>query len=119
MAEYKGVIIFGEVTNGKLASITAELLGCGRNFADELKEDLCCLLVSDEVGETAPRDAIAFGADKVYTVEDSLLKEYQGETYIQVVERLAKELSPRVILMGQTPVGRDLAPRLAFRLGTG
>ena len=119
MAEYKGVLIFGEVTNGKLASITTELLGCGRNFADELKEDLCCLLVSDKTGETAPRDAIAFGADKVYTVEDSLLKEYQGETYIQVVERLAKELSPRVILMGQTPVGRDLAPRLAFRLGTG
>jgi len=118
MAEYKGVIVYGESTNGKLPSITTELLGCGRSLADELKEDLSCLLLSDTVGD-APKEAIAFGADKVYIIEDPLLKEYQTETYIQVVEKLAKEISPRIILMGQTPIGRDLAPRLAFRLGTG
>jgi len=118
MAEYKGVIVCGELTNGKLLSITTELLGCGRNLATTLKEDLSCLLLSDTVGET-PKEAIAFGADEVYTVEDPSLKEYQADTYIQVVEKLAKETSPRIILMGQTPIGRDLAPRLAFRLGTG
>jgi len=118
MAEYKGVIVYGELTNGKLLSITTELLGRGRNLATALKEDLSCLLLSDTVGET-PKEAIAFGADEVYTVEDPSLKEYQADTYIQVVEKLAKETSPRIILMGQTPIGRDLAPRLAFRLGTG
>ena len=40
MAEYKGVIVYGELINGKLPSITTELLGCGRNLADDLKEDL-------------------------------------------------------------------------------
>ena len=119
MAEYKGVMIFGELANGKLASITAELLGCGRNFADELQEDLCCLLAGDKVNEAATKEAIAFGADKVYVIEDALLKEYQGETFVQVVGKLARESSPKIILMGQTPVGRDLAPRLAFRLGVG
>ncbi len=118
MTEYKGVIVYGELINGKLPSITTELLGCGRNLADDLKEDLSCLLASDAVGETA-KEAIAFGADKVYTVEDPSLKEYQADTCIQVAEKLAREISPRIILLGQTSMGRDLAPRLAFRLGTG
>ena len=117
MAEYKGILVFGELTDGKLASITAELLGCGRKLADELKEDLSCLLVSDVVGDLA-KEAIAFGADRVYVVEHPVLKEYQADSYMQVAEKLVKEISPRVVLMGQTSIGRDLAPRLAFRLGT-
>jgi len=117
MAEYKGILVFGELADGKLASITTELLGCGRKLADELKEGLSCLLASDTVGG-ASKEAIAFGADKVYVVEDSTLKEYQADSYMQVAEKLAKDVSPRVILIGQTSMGRDLAPRLAFRLGT-
>ncbi|MCK5124047.1 MAG: electron transfer flavoprotein subunit alpha/FixB family protein [Dehalococcoidia bacterium] len=117
MAEYKGILVCGELMDGKLASITTELLGCGRKLADDLKEDLCCLLAGDSVGE-ASKEAIAFGADKVYTVEHPILKEYQADSYIQVAEKLARDISPRIILMGQTSMGRDFAPRLSFRLGT-
>jgi electron transfer flavoprotein alpha subunit len=116
MAEYKGVLVCGELADGKLASITTELLGCGRKLADDLKEELSCLLASDAVAD-ASKEAVAFGADKVFVVEHAALKEYQADAYVQVVEKLVKETSPRVILMGQTFMGRDLAPRLAFRLG--
>lgn len=116
MAEYKGILVCGELADGKLAAITTELLGCGRKLANDLKDDLSCLLASDSVGE-APKEAIAFGADKAYTVEHPALKEYQADSYIQVVEKLAKDISPKLILMGQTSMGRDLAPRVAFRLG--
>jgi electron transfer flavoprotein alpha subunit len=117
MAEYKGILVCGELADGKLASITTELLGCGRKLADDLKEDLFCLLASGAVNG-ASKEAIAFGADKVYAVEHPALKEYQADSYIQVAEKLVKEISPRAILIGQTSMGRDLAPRLAFRLGT-
>ena len=117
MAEYKGILVFGELADGKLASITTELLGCGRKLADDLKEDLSCLLASDAIGG-ASKEATAFGADKVYAVEHPALKEYQADSYMQAAEKLVKEISPRTILMGQTSMGRDLAPRLAFRLGT-
>jgi len=117
MAEYKGILVCGELANGKLASITTELLGCGRKLADDLKEDLSCLLASDAVGG-ASKEAIAFGADKVYAVEHPALKEYQADSYMQAVEKLVNEISPRAILIGQTSMGRDLAPRLAFKLGT-
>ncbi|HXZ94896.1 MAG TPA: electron transfer flavoprotein subunit alpha/FixB family protein [Dehalococcoidia bacterium] len=117
MAEYKGILVCGELTDGKLAAITTELLGCGRKLANELKENVSCLLAGDAVGG-ASKEAIAFGADKVYVVEHLALKEYQADSYIQVAEKLVKDISPRMILMGQTSIGRDLAPRLAFRLGT-
>ena len=116
MAEAKGIMVYGEIVDGNLSSITTELLGCGRQLADELKEDLACIFLGDQLGE-APKKAIAFGADKVYTIEDPLLKDYQTDSYVAVMEKAVKDISPRIILLGQTSVGRDLAPRLAFRLG--
>jgi electron transfer flavoprotein alpha subunit len=118
MADYKGVLVFGEIADGKLTSITAELLGCGRRLADELKEELICILVGDKVADAA-NSAISSGADKVYIAEDPLLKEYQTDAYLAVMEKATKDIMPRILLFGQTAIGRDLAPRLAFRLGTG
>ncbi len=116
MAENKGVMVYGEMVEGKLSSIATELLGCGRRLADELKEELLCVLVGDKLGEVSQK-AIAYGADKVYTTEDPLLKEYQTDSYVAVLEKAVKDVLPRILLLGQTSVGRDLAPRLAFRLG--
>jgi electron transfer flavoprotein alpha subunit len=58
------------------------------------------------------------GADKVVVVDDEVLKDYQGDAYVHVGERICKEADPSVVLFGQTAIGRDLAPRLAARLGT-
>ncbi|MFH1087036.1 MAG: electron transfer flavoprotein subunit alpha/FixB family protein [Chloroflexota bacterium] len=117
MAEHKGVMVCGEAGNGKLASITAELLGCGRKLADQLGEEVSCILLGDQIG-TLSQDAIALGADRVFAVEDPLLKGYVNETYTSAMEQVVKEASPRILLLGQTALGRDLAPRLAFRLNT-
>lgn len=116
MAEFNGVLVFGETANGKLNSITTEILGCGRRLADELKESLTCVLSGTQLGN-APQEAIAYGADKVIAIDDPLLKDYQTDTYIAVTEKVVKETSPKILLFGQTSIGRDLAPRLAFRLG--
>ena len=117
MTEYKGVMVYAEVTDGKLAAIATELLGCGRKLADELGEELMATLAGRAVSNLAP-EAIAFGADKVYTVEDQLLQDYQTDSYLPVMAKIAGEAMPQIILLGQTEIGRDLAPRLAFRLET-
>jgi len=116
MADNKGILVVGEVAGGKLLPITAELLGAGKRLATELGESLSCILISDKVGDAA-KVAIVAGADKVYVTEDAQLKDYCNDTYIQVVEKAVKDLAPRVVIMGQTSMGRDLAPRLSFRLG--
>jgi electron transfer flavoprotein alpha subunit len=117
MAEYQGVLVFGEVNEGKLAGITSELLGGGRGLANDLGQELACVLAGSGI-ESLAQEAIAFGADKVYLVDDPLLKEYQTDSYTTVVEKVVGQAMPQVLLLGHTNIGRDLAPRLAFRLGT-
>lgn len=118
MADNKGVMIVGECVDCAPVAITHELLGVGRKLADSLGEPLSAVLLADKVGDTA-KDAIAFGADKVYVVESPLLKDYVTDSYVDAIEKLCHEVKPNIVLVGQTPMGRDLAPRLAFRLGTG
>lgn len=117
MADYQGVLAHCEAGEGKLAAIATEVLGAGRKLADELGEPLSAVLVGSGVGALA-KEAIAYGADKVYVVDDQLLKDYQTTTYVTATEKVVKEATPRIIILGQTAVGRDLAPRLAFRLET-
>src|SRR4030065_540558 len=71
MDNHKGVLVCGEIAEGKLAPITIELLGVGRKLANELGEDLSTLLMSSKTGGLG-QEAIAYGADKVYVAEDSL-----------------------------------------------
>ena len=117
MTEYRGVMVFVETTEGRLSAMATELLGCGRRLADDLGEELGAVLVGSDIGGLS-RKAVAFGADTVYVVDDPLLQDYQADAYVQVMEKVVKQVMPRVLLLGQTAVGCDLAPRLAFRLGT-
>jgi len=110
-------MILAEAVDGKLVTITTELLGAGRKLADDLGEELSAVLVGSDVSGLA-QEAIAFGADKVYVVDDALLKDYQTDSYMAVLTKVIGEAPPKVLLMGQNSIGRDLAPRLAFRLNT-
>ena len=117
MAEYKGVMVYCEVSEGKLASIATELLSGGRKLADDLGQELSAVLAGSGISNLA-KEAIAFGADKAYVVDDPLLTDYQTDSYVAVMEKVVKQVMPQVLILGQTSIGRDLAPRLAFRLNT-
>ena len=117
MSEYKGVMVYGEVAEGRLSAIATELLGYGKKLADGLGQELSAVLVGSGISGVA-QEAIAFGADKVYVVDDPLLNNYQADSYLSVVEKVAQQAMPQIILLGQTSVGRDLAPKLAFKLET-
>ena len=117
MSDNKGVMILAEVVEGKLSGTGAELLGCGRKLADDLGQELSAVILGSGISGLA-QEAISQGADKVYVVDDPLLKDYRTDSYLSVMEKVVKEAMPQIVLMGQTSVGRDLAPRLAFRLET-
>jgi electron transfer flavoprotein alpha subunit len=109
-----GVLVFGEVTEGgQLAPVTGELLAAAKSLGGPVT---CALLGAGTEGPAAACGAL--GADKVIVVDDPLLKGYQGDAYVPVGERICKEADPSVVLFGQTMIGRDMAPRLAARLGT-
>jgi electron transfer flavoprotein alpha subunit len=113
-----GVLVHGEVSGGKLAPVAAELLGAGRRLAAELGQELSAVLIGSDIGGPAG-EAIAFGADTVYVVDDPSLKDYATEPYLTAMEKVVQQALPSIVLLGQTSSGRDLAPWLAFRLDTG
>jgi electron transfer flavoprotein alpha subunit len=118
MSENTGVLVHCEVTNGRLAPIAIELLGAGGRLASELGQELSAIIIGSSIGGAA-QEAVACGAKKVYVADDSSLKDYATEPYLIIMEKLAQQAMPSVILMGQTSSGRDMAPWLAFRLDTG
>lgn len=117
MADPTGVMTYCEITAGALSSIGAQLLGCGRRLADDLGQQLSAVLVGSDVAGLAS-EVIALGADTVYVVDDPLLKQYQTDAYVAAMEAVVKQAMPRIIIFGQTSVGRDMVPMLAFRLDT-
>ena len=118
MADGTGVLILGDASGGQLGSTTLELLTAGQKVAADLGEELSVALLGDTL-DVAAQQAIAHGAQKVYAVNHPLLAEYQVDLHLSAVEALCKEISPRVVLIARTNEGRELAPRLAFRLGVG
>ena len=116
MSEYRGVLILGEMEDGGISSITKELLGIGRKLADELGEELSALLIGSEI-KALSQEAIAWGSDKVYVADNPALASYSSDGYTAIATKVCQEAAPSIILMGQTSIGRDVAPRLAARLG--
>ena len=114
---HKGVWIFAEQRNGKVASVAYELLGIGRKLADDLNTDLSAVLFG--ASEDAARELIRWGADKVYLSKNEILERFNDEPYAELMTSLIKESRPEIVLAGATPIGRSFVPRVAARLRTG
>ncbi len=117
MAESRGVMVHGEIADGKLAPIALELIGAGSRLAENLEQELSVVLIGSNIAGLA-QEAIAYGANKIYVVDDPILKDYLTDSYLMVMDKVTKLVMPQILLLGQTHTGRDLTPRLAFRLNT-
>lgn len=117
MTDYRGVLVLAETQDKGITSVTKELLGIGRKLADELGEELGALLIGSGM-DAASREVAAWGIDTVYVADSPDLAGFNSDSYTAVATRICQEAAPSIILMGQTSIGRDIAPRVAARLGT-
>ncbi|TAL24978.1 MAG: 4Fe-4S dicluster domain-containing protein [Nitrospirae bacterium] len=115
--EGKGVWIFAEQREGKVAAVALELLGAGRRLADELKTELSAVLFG--ATENEAEELIKWGADKVYHSPDRIFEKFNDEPYSKLLINLIREHKPEIVLAGATPIGRSFIPRVAARLRTG
>jgi len=113
MSEHEGVWVFSENQ-----PLMLELLGKGREIADKLQTELTAIIIGYNVKEKA-EEAIKYGADKVYVVDNTLLETFQAEPYLSVLTSLTLDYKPETLLIGSTKDGKAIAARLATRLNTG
>jgi electron transfer flavoprotein alpha subunit len=110
------ILVCGEIADGQMTSTTRELLSLGRSLADGLHQSLNTLIIGKDLQELS-KEAIAFGADRVYSVDSTPFSEFHPDSYTVIIAKVCQQIAPSVILLGQTDIGRDVAPRLAARLG--
>ncbi len=118
LAAYSGVWVWVEQFNGKTGSISVEMLGQGRKLADRRKVLLTACVLGHNVEHIA-KEAISFGADRVFWVDDQSLAAYSTAPYASTLINLVREYKPEIFLMGASSRGRDLAGSVASILYTG
>jgi len=118
LAQYRGVWVFIEQTEGEAARVSWELLGKGRELADTIGVELVAVVLGEQV-EKLCYEAFAYGADKAYLVDARVFRHYRTEAYLKALCHLIDAHKPEIILMGATGLGRDLAGAVATVVGTG
>ncbi|HUU81869.1 MAG TPA: electron transfer flavoprotein subunit alpha/FixB family protein [Phycisphaerae bacterium] len=112
------VWVFAEQEDGSLSDVSLELCGRARELADRVGVQMGVVLPGWNVRELSYR-LIAHGADRVYCVHDTELEHYRTMPYARVMCELIARHKPQIVIYGATPIGRDLAPRVASEMKAG
>lgn len=116
--QYKGVWVWVEQLQGEAGSISWEMIGKGRELADQRQTTLTACVLGHQVEHIA-HQAIAYGADRVILVDDPVLKHYRTEPYAAVLVDLIRQYKPEIFILGASTRGRDLAGAVATEIFTG
>ena len=112
------ILAVGEVVDGKLDTACGELVAAGRAISADLDAEVAVVVMTAPSCELSA-DVRCLDADRLYTVKDPLLAKPNIDLYVSALQQISRQLKPSVILISKTPMGRDLGPKLAYRLGVG
>ncbi len=122
LARYHGIFVWVELTedgsNTKPRKVALELLGKGRQLADQLGQMLTAVVITGST-DFDPASLGAYGADRTIICRHDLLAKYSTDGFTHAISAIIASHMPSVVLYGATPHGRDLAPRVAARLKLG
>lgn len=108
------VLVYAEHKDGKIKKVTHELLA---EAARSGAEPVAFLAGAGVDGLT--KDLAAMGAKRVFLANGDAAKFYSNEAYGKLFLDAVKSVNPSIILIGATAQGKDLAPRIAAKLGVG
>ena len=112
------VWVVAEHSEDKVHPATFELMGKAHDLAESLKVKVGVVIAGEKV-EQFGKELVAGGADKVYVIEDALLKDFDPYSYRKVIADVIKKYGPQIVLYAATPQGRVLAPMVSYRVGCG
>lgn len=98
---------------GKVAEVSFEMLGKGKELAEGLGGKLCAVVLGKEVREIAEACGVA---DTVFYIENEVLAHFTPEAYAKALATLLKEKEPQITLVSNTSMGMDIAPDVALSL---
>ncbi|WP_337288570.1 electron transfer flavoprotein subunit alpha/FixB family protein [Candidatus Methylomirabilis sp.] len=110
-----GILVLATTKDGRLTRDTLELLTGASRLKEKLAQPVAAAVLGTGLGLYVPL-LFVHGADQVYRAEHPLLEGYQGDAYTLALHQICERAQPTVVLLPGDVIGRELGPRLAFRL---
>lgn len=117
-SETSGICVVAEVEGSTLHPVTLELLGKAVELSQRMPGPISCLIYGHHITDFAHL-ALGYGAQQVIVVDHRELNVFRTDILGKVLADAVCDIKPAVVLVGATPLGRSLAPRLAALLNTG
>ncbi len=117
--QYQGILVYAQQELGKLHPITLELIGEAKRLALVSKEKVYVVIVGGEGTKANGQSLLDYGVDEIFVYEHPNILGFHGDSFTDIVADCIAQLKPSIVLVGGTPVGRSLAPRLSARFRTG
>jgi electron transfer flavoprotein alpha subunit len=109
------ILVLVEHAEGKVDSITFQLLAAGRRLATELNAGLVALAIGHRL-ESVSAALQGNDVDRIVLVDDPALASAAGEMQASVIADVARRIAPRIVLIGYSLVGMELTPAIATKL---
>ena len=115
---YKGIWVFIEQKNGKIQSISYELLGKAHELAQKLNCEVSGVAIGNNLDDQID-ELFWHGADNIYLVQAPEIANFQDDPYTNILVELVKKYKPEILLCGATSIGRSLVARVAIKIKAG
>ncbi|HEX8903905.1 MAG TPA: electron transfer flavoprotein subunit alpha/FixB family protein [Longimicrobiaceae bacterium] len=112
-----GIFAFAESRDGELRKVAQEVVTAARKLADGLGTEVHAVVLGGSGLASAAGELGKYGADKVFVGESGAFDRYSPEGFTTVIVNFIKEHGCDAALFPATALGKDLAPRVAARLG--
>ncbi len=116
--DYKDVWVYIEHKDGVTTPMSYELLGAGKKLADTLGSKVCAFAIAENT-EALAKEAGAYGAATVYTIDGAPFKTFRADAFAKAGAALANKFKPDIILYRSTTQGQDLSAAMAVQLEVG
>ena len=116
---YKGIMVYVEISGGKIHPVVLELLGKARELGAKIGHRVLAVCPGGKNVADSAKALLDYGVDEVFVYSDEALEHFRVDAYANVVAHCIEHNRPSVVLVGATSIGRSLAPRLATRFRTG
>ncbi|QTA90056.1 electron transfer flavoprotein subunit alpha/FixB family protein [Desulfonema magnum] len=111
----ENIFVIAEHRQGEIRDITFEMLNLGNSLAKENDMTVTSVLLGKDTGDI--QEKLQKASDRVLVMDAPELADYNADYYLAALEGIIKEKTPRLVLIGHTSAGMDLAPPLSVRTG--
>lgn len=118
LQEYRDVWVYVERDGDRLSRESLEILAAGKKVAVKLGQRLVAILIGHELGNI-PNECLNYGADHVIYSDSPEFADRLNLKYVDFLTELVRSRRPYAFLFVEDELGKDIAPRLAYRLKTG